>query len=89
MINNFDWDELYNKATEFLTKNKIPATVKTNRKTVIGKEPIITISLMVKGNKESISRLTRCKYFVRLTGERLGGHLYMVGYLFVGRIEEV
>ena len=65
-IDSDDWNDLYEKANEFVAKNIPPATVNTGRMAFYGGRPRVDISFIEKGNKKYIKMLNEMKCLKKL-----------------------
>ena len=67
-IDSYDWDELYAKANEFVSKYIPVATVNTNRKNFVNNCPRVNISLTAKGNTKYIKLIDEMQCIKKLKG---------------------
>lgn len=67
-IDSYNWDELYAKANEFISKYIPVATVNTNRKSFYNNRPRVNISLTAKGNTKYIKLIDEMQCIKKLKG---------------------
>lgn len=67
-IDSYDWDKLYAKANEFVSKYIPVATVNTNRKSFVNNCPRVNISLTAKGNAKYIKLIDEMQCIRKLKG---------------------
>lgn len=67
-IDSYNWNELYEKANEFVAKNIPPAKVNTGCASFYLNRPRVQISFIAKGNKEYIKMLDEMRCLRKLRG---------------------
>lgn len=67
-IESYDWDKLYAKANEFVSKYIPVATVNTNRKSFVNNRPRVDISFRAKGNAKYIKLIDEMQCIRKLKG---------------------
>lgn len=67
-IDSYNWDELYAKANEFVSKYIPVATVNTGRKSVANNRPSVNISFAAKGNAKYIKLIDEMQCVRKLKG---------------------
>jgi hypothetical protein len=67
-INSYDWDELYARANEFVSKYIPVATVNTNRKSFVNNRPRVDLSFIAKGNAKYIKLIDEMQCIKKLKG---------------------
>ena len=67
-IDSYNWEDLYNKANEFINTYIPVATVNTGCKSFIGGVPRVQISFIAKGNRQYIKLLDEMKCMRKLKG---------------------
>lgn len=67
-IDSYDWDELYAKANEFVSKYIPVATVSTGRKSFVNNRPRVDISFAAKGNTKYIKLINEMQCIRKLKG---------------------
>ena len=67
-IDSYNWDELYAKANEFISKYIPVATVNTNRKSFYNNRPRVNISFAAKGNAKYIKLIDEMQCVRKLKG---------------------
>ena len=71
-IDSYDWDKLYAKANEFVSKYIPVATVNTNRKSFVNNRPRVDISFRAKGNAKYIKLIDEMQCIRKLKGVQQG-----------------
>lgn len=66
-IDSYNWDELYAKANEFVSKYIPVATVNTSRKSFVN-SPSVNISFAAKGNTKYIKLIDEMQCIRKLKG---------------------
>lgn len=76
VVDNYNWDEMYDRADNFLSENNIPYKVNRTQKIVLRSGATCYVEFPMKGNKEIISKLKQFPLVIECMGSVINGVRY-------------